>query len=454
MWWKWSGGATGWVGKVLNGTNGSSITLPAVLPDGTGMATNTFFVQFSAVRPNDGTYWFNFTDAGIPTQFRIKAFVTGNAGDVIKTGIYSGNAQSANPTLYIPDYMAIGDSVTVTGISDKGVTPPTMTVSGGDWTNGETVKNSVARYPSITPTSDEVVGFSEATTGSLISAASPRNTAEIQTIPSPGTSGLISFRTPEGNQYGGEISFIDGADLTYTCVATYLAETRLTGPKLDNAQPDDVNLVFEQASWKARTSIGSSSETKIMVREPGAYIILSYTNPQNQPIEIYTTSSLQGGQSGAEILVGENPSSLTLASSDGLANFSDGMNVTQSGSGYTPVTSAIAEVDDTTYPDLGAAANWSNADAGSGEYLFSEIEGLSTSTYVYNNTNSNNIVWTAPTGGKLKGTSEKVYLAWNSRYTAANQYAGTICRITTQFGTVDVTCVPDSVTEALWRWWL
>ena len=41
-----------------------------------------------------------------------------------------------------------------------------MTVSGGDWTNGETVKNTVARYPSITPTSDEVVTkFDECTAG-------------------------------------------------------------------------------------------------------------------------------------------------------------------------------------------------------------------------------------------------------------------------------------------------
>ena len=111
-------------------------------------------------------------------------------------------------------------------------------------------------------------------------------------------------------------------------------------------------------------------------------------------------------------------------------------------------TSPITGVDDRDLPDLGAAANWSNADAGSGAYLFAEKEGDHSGTYVYNNTNSNNIVWTAPTGGKLKGTGDKVYLAWNSRYTGATQYAGTVCRITTQFGAVDVTCVPATTTEA------
>ena len=111
-------------------------------------------------------------------------------------------------------------------------------------------------------------------------------------------------------------------------------------------------------------------------------------------------------------------------------------------------TSPITGVDDRDLPDLGAAANWSYADAGSGAYLFAEKEGDHSGTYVYNNTNSNNIVWTAPTGGKLKGTGDKVYLAWNSRYTGATQYAGTVCRITTQFGAVDVTCVPATTTEA------
>ena len=42
---------------------------------------------------------------------------------------------------------SFGESVKITAISAEGVTPPTMTVSGGDWTNGETVKNTVARYP-------------------------------------------------------------------------------------------------------------------------------------------------------------------------------------------------------------------------------------------------------------------------------------------------------------------
>lgn len=127
--------------------------------------------------------------------------------------------------------------------------------------------------------------------------------------------------------------------------------------------------------------------------------------------------------------------------------FEVGDEVSQS-AGYTPVTSAVTVVSDTTYPDLGAAANWTNADASSGAYLFAEKEGTSNNTYVYNIANSNDIVWTAPSGGLLEGVGDKVYLAWNSAYTGPTQYAGTICKITTQFGTVDVTCVPSTVTEA------
>ena len=49
-----------------------------------------------------------------------------------------------------------GPAITVVSINP---TSPEMTVSGGTWTVGETVKNTVARAPVITPTTDEITGY-------------------------------------------------------------------------------------------------------------------------------------------------------------------------------------------------------------------------------------------------------------------------------------------------------
>ena len=103
-----------------------------------------------------------------------------------------------------------------------------------------------------------------------------------------------------------------------------------------------------------------------------------------------------------------------------------------------------------TYPDLGAVGNWVGPAASSGANLFNkEPEGTHTGTYVYNSSNATPITWTAPLNGKLKG-SGSVFLGWQSRYTGATEYDGTICRITTQAGTFDSAgSTPGGITEVV-----
>ena len=78
---------------------------------------------------------------------------------------------NSSDTFYVGSFV-IGDRVVSetayvsTEVSIVGIDPvdSKMAVNGGTWNVGETVKNTVARAPVVTPETDEIVGYDEATT--------------------------------------------------------------------------------------------------------------------------------------------------------------------------------------------------------------------------------------------------------------------------------------------------
>ena len=203
-----------------------------------------------------------------------------------------------------------------------------------DWTEGETVKNTVARYPSITPTSDEVTKFDESTAA---------------------TTYMVGSNVGTNDQLD---------DLRKTLSST----TPMVECPVD-APPSTVgvangNVIVYVSSGSIIFSTGTPSlSAGTMLRYEESYDGLVWGETKEQTIENLVSYSpwlritlFSNGNPLALNLAAWKVTSagaivLTLASSDGLPNFSDGMNVTQSGSGYTPVTSAITSTDIGTFPD-------------------------------------------------------------------------------------------------------
>ena len=100
----------------------------------------------------------------------------------------------------LPSDNPFGEQSTVVSIDPV---DPSMTVSGGTWSIGETVKNTVTRFPTIIPKSDEVVGFDDG--GALPGYVGPRwnsggitttdtDGAGTVTIPEPGVIASVEIR--------------------------------------------------------------------------------------------------------------------------------------------------------------------------------------------------------------------------------------------------------------------
>ena len=90
-----------------------------------------------------------YNSVSITPRYRFVLTTTGTTGSFSLTWNNSGTQ-----IVYILYAGPAGaEKVEVISISD---TEPKMTVSGGTWNVGETVKNTVARAPVITPTTDEI----------------------------------------------------------------------------------------------------------------------------------------------------------------------------------------------------------------------------------------------------------------------------------------------------------
>ena len=78
----------------------------------------------------------------------------GSLTSLLVTMTSTGTGQNWFYAIEVDGVILTAEDVTVVSINP---TSPEMTVSGGTWSVGETVKNTVARAPQITPTTDEII---------------------------------------------------------------------------------------------------------------------------------------------------------------------------------------------------------------------------------------------------------------------------------------------------------
>ena len=142
--------------------------------------------NYSGATVGDPIYFVTWNDAnsGMPKRLTgVSGDIEESVGDFNQSVNYSGTnglptitdgtyaIKRVTPTATSGSFTFTSNNASIYFYGFDGQTPvtvvsinqssPEMTVSGGTWTEGETVKNTVARYPSITPTSDEVVGVSQ-----------------------------------------------------------------------------------------------------------------------------------------------------------------------------------------------------------------------------------------------------------------------------------------------------
>ena len=231
-------------------------------------------------------------------------------------------------------------NATVNSISQ---TEPKMTVSGGDWEEGETVKNTVVNPILGVPESDEIVGVevlpdplppipdqSDASITALLAAAG------VTAITGMGTSNRGDGFTTEiwhlsanGSQIQGTATTTEGTSLASSNGYTYNWEDWFT-------TNTDKNRIQGQGTGDYACTLSPAIDVV------GKEITIGFVNYPYEQAEIWIYD-----QNGTRVtIVGKEAggTSLTLASSDGLTNFAYDYDVYQD-SGYTAETSEITGIE-------------------------------------------------------------------------------------------------------------
>ena len=220
---------------------------------------------------------------------------------------------------------------------------PKITVSGGSWSAGETVKNTVARAPEITPTTDEITGFSQVDSWNMA-----------QIWRSNLTSSTGGFQSAAGNAFDGNVSNRASTNSSGTDV------------KLTFAPDPGISFTSKLEVYCDQGSDVPTAEWDGNVVNPGGgqWVTVyegSGTIDDTKPLVIDTKDAVQLATLNAvrvdgQILVDSDfgtPSPkntvLTFASDKDLPNFDGGDEVAQD-SGHTPRTSAITDVTAGTPP--------------------------------------------------------------------------------------------------------
>ena len=281
----------------------------------------------------------------------------------------------------VPEFIAsFAEVYTVTDISAEGVEPPTMTVSGGDWAIGKTVKNKVARYPKITPTSDEVVGVGKSPSvewaGETLNASGGilANSKWIDVLPAnasfcysnSATNAPINVFDGDASTYmywtgnGYSTGNVQSATLDLTDFdALFSAQVKATA--LSNSYFSylyeflDINKnpLGTPNKLANEADQNDTSVRDLVVPAGSRYFRVFYPDGSSvQRLRFY-----QLFINGVELINNQSTTGLQLASSADLPNFKGGMNVTQSGNGYTPETDTITSVEVLTNQTLLYAPN-------------------------------------------------------------------------------------------------
>ena len=234
-----------------------------------------------------------------------------------------GNQSGQAANIYWHYWTGGTPEVTVVSISQSS---PEMTVSGGDWEIGETVKNTVARPPLIIPETDEITGYG---TPDITMPVYSNGTLDSETDNFPG--GMVPGLC--------DVFFAKNESTT---IIEYLNITNFTGnvnsirlftAATPDAAPGDWTNIYgltaaEVADWG----------TEVANRKTGEYILVMSTNDSG-----ITRFSETG------TCTVEGSPTLTFASNKDLANFSPADDVVQD-SGYTPETSEVTNVSNSVTP--------------------------------------------------------------------------------------------------------
>lgn len=310
--------------------------------------------------------------------------------------IHSFNANLTNGATFIYAWRVDGTIVIANGVEEVKVvsidqSSPEMSVSGGDWTIGETVKNTVARAPEITPTTDEITGFSQVDSWNMA-----------QIWRSNLTSSTGGFQSAAGNAFDGNVSNRASTNSSGTDV------------KLTFAPDPGISFTSKLEVYCDQGSDVPTAEWNGNVVNPGGgqWVTVyegSGTIDDTKPLVIDTKDAVQLATLNAvrvdgQILVDSDfgtPSPkntvLTFASDKDLPNFDGGDEVAQD-SGYTPITSVITDVAAITKSDVGIYAS---ADLNTAPTFRSYLDKGDTTTPWNTTWDSVTYVQTGGTGGTI-----------------------------------------------------
>ena len=242
---------------------------------------------------------------------------TGPLTSVLVTMDSTGTGQNWFYAIEVDGTILTAEEVTVVSINPAS---PEMTVSGGTWSVGQTVKNTVARAPEITPITDEITGLENIV-------------ADYAKDISSGTGGTIA--TPE-NAFNNLLSdSATGPNIIFT--RTF---TDVTSFRINSISGGDYKVKVNDTD----ITVGGS-DTQVWLDCMSAVTAGTVTK-----VELYNSSNNNLSQylyavevNGENLIEGDDKTTLTFATDKDLAQFSANDDVTQD-SGYTPVTSAITNV--------------------------------------------------------------------------------------------------------------
>ena len=355
-----SGATKEWAGfvELTQAVNPYNTGTPYLYDGGVYESTSTNLLAFDRNELGD-TYSLTFTFVGGAQNFQTYTSTTAGGGWTQVLGNSSGPFTIDQDTtdynrfvqiygtgsgefLYKIEGTANGKTVeTVVSIDPNS---PKMAVTGGTWNIGETVKNTVPHAPVITPTTDEITGFSQADSWNMA-----------QIWRSNLTSSTGGFQSAAGNAFDGNVANRASTNSSGTDVKLTFAPSPAVSFSSKLEVYCDQGSDVPTASWDGH-----------VVNPGGGKLVTVYegsgTIDSTKPLVIDTADANQLATLNAVRLDGQilvdsdfgtsSPKNtvLTFATDKDLVNFKAGDDVEQD-SGYTPVTSAITGVTDNTAPD-------------------------------------------------------------------------------------------------------
>lgn len=327
--------------------------------DASGQAATTFFVDgVEVAKQNDPA--FDAITIGNVDAYDLGQFVPSKKFTTIVVDYdLSGTGQMGH--LEIDGSPIVDSEITVASISSAN---PEMTVSGGTWSVGETVKNTVARGPQYTPETDEIVDIAETgpdyTFGGNVETTwdnYEESYKMFNTDISSTTAGRYTGRNDDGTFDGyTRVNLPAGHNGAITIYSAYNSSGSNPGAG-PYYRTDKTARFYAYAGNPHFESTGNTSRGKFTFSATGSAYVEVGSDDSTKSAGVWWVE-VDGTP-----VVYEQPADqtvFTFASDKDLENFNLGDIVNQD-SGYTPQTSAIL-----SKQEIGYGSNYSGAMSASG----------------------------------------------------------------------------------------